>query len=134
MNPTLALNLFQYPGRAGEQYSIEAAEQVLQGLAQANAAAWRIFPNMPRLYDSGTRYKREPAGVRETWKSYPVILKTKQADCDDLSAARVGELIAFGEDPGARVHIYRTSPRTLHAVVLRSNGQIEDPSKILGMR
>lgn len=134
MNPILDINLFQYPGKKGERYSIEAAEQVLQGLAKANAAAWRLYPHMPRLYQSGTRYQRELSGTREHWKSYPVILKTKRADCDDLSAARVGELIAFGEDPGAKVHIYRTSPKTLHAVVLRSDGTIEDPSRILGMR
>ncbi len=134
MNPVLDLRLFKYPGAAGEQYSIEAAEQVLQGLARANVAAWRLFPNMPTLYRSGVRYQRELPGKREHWKSYPVILKARIADCDDLSAARVGELLASGEDPRARVHIYRTSPKTLHAVVLRGDGTIEDPSRILGMQ
>ena len=129
----MRVSLWQYPGKAGEEYSINAAQEILQGLARANAAAWSLYPNMPRLYESGTRYVRENRGQREQWKSYPVILKTKQADCDDLSAARVGELIATGEDPGATVHIYRTSPRTLHAVVLRSDGTIEDPSRVLGM-
>lgn len=132
MNPVLVLNLWSQKNKRGERYSIAAAESVLQGLANANVAAMRLY-RLPSLYSSGVRYRREPPGQREHWKAYPEILKTGFADCDDLSAARVGELIATGEDPGAKVHIYRTSPVTLHAVVLRSNGTIEDPSRVLGM-
>jgi hypothetical protein len=133
MNPVLVLNLFKGKGRRNEQYSIAAAEAVLDGLANANVAAWRLNPNLPLLYESGVRYRREPAGQREYWKNYPAILKDRFADCDDLSAARVGELRALNIDPGARVFIYRTSPRTLHAVVKRSSGLLEDPSRVLGM-
>ncbi len=132
MNPIVGINVFRDKSRRGEEYSIGAAEAVLQGLAEANALAITLY-NLPRLYSSGVRYVRERRGKRENWQGIQGVLRSKKADCDDLSAARVGELIATGEDPLARVYIYRTGPRTLHAVVRRGNGKIEDPSRILGM-
>lgn len=132
MNPILEIGVFQRGGAASEEYSIGAAEAVLNGLAQANAIAWRTW-NLPRLYNGSVRYEREPKGRREVWKGIKAIFRDGFADCDDLSAARAGELQASGKDTGARVYIYRSGPRTLHAVVRRSNGSIEDPSRVLGM-
>jgi hypothetical protein len=131
MNPVMVVNLFKDKSARGDAFSITSAEAILNGLARSNAQAFRLY-NLPSLYASGVRYKREPRG-REYWKGYQQILRDRFADCDDLSAARVGELIATGVDPGARVYIYRTGPTTLHAVVKRSSGRIEDPSKRLGM-
>ena len=132
MNPILGIGIFTSKGEKSEDYSIGAAEAVLNGLAQANAIAWTTW-NLPSLYSGHVRYQREPRGRREHWQGIRTILKQGHADCDDLAAARAGELIASGKDTGARVHIYRTGRRTLHAVVRRSDGRLEDPSRVLGM-
>jgi len=133
MNPVLVVNLFKDKSTRGDAFSITSAEAILNGLAKSNAQAVRLY-GLPSIYAGGVRYKREPRGRGERWKGIRAVLRDGFADCDDLSAARVGELIATGADPGARVHIYRTGPSTLHAVVMRSNGRIEDPSRKLGMR
>ncbi len=63
---------------------------------------------------------------------------------EDLSVYRVGELWVAGERPewsdlerryvgGARPKVIDVRPGLKHCVVLRANGQIEDPSKRLGM-
>lgn len=103
----------------------------LEGLARV--AAEQIAENeLPPLYRSGVRYEREPRGSEE-WLTPLQMLERGVADCEDLAAYRVGELRASGADPGAVVTIVRTGPRTLHAVVRRSDGSIEDPSRVLGM-
>jgi hypothetical protein len=84
----------------------------------------------PTLYASGVRYEREDG---EQWRSPLAILgSTRRADCEDLASWRVADLRVAGES-GARVEVVRTGPSTLHAVVRRANGEIEDPSRKLGM-
>lgn len=103
----------------------------LEGLARV--AAEEIAENsLPPLYRSGIRYEREPRGSEE-WLTPLQMLERGVSDCEDIAAYRVGELRASGADPGAVVTIVRTGPRTLHAVVRRSDGSIEDPSRVLGM-
>ena len=132
MNPVLDVGLFKDKTPRGERFSVGSAEALLNGLARSNALVVRLY-NLPDLYAAGVKYKREPRGSGESWKGIRQVMRDRYADCDDLSAARAGELIATGADPGARVLVYRTGARTLHAVVARSDGRIEDPSRILGM-
>lgn len=93
---------------------------------------------MPPLYASGVRYQREKCllpGSPETCErflTYEQLLRERFGDCDDLSAARTAELIFTGEDPQARACVYR-SGAGYHAIVVRGDGRIEDPSAILGM-
>ena len=104
----------------------------LEGLARI--AADEVAENdLPTLYSSGVRYQREPRGVEE-WLTPLQAIERGVADCEDLAAWRAGELRASGADPGATVAIVRTGPRTLHAVVRRSDGSLEDPSRVLGMK
>lgn len=106
-------------------------EHALEGLARI-AAEQIATGAFPLLYKSGVRYERERG--TEHWQTPAEVIESGRADCEDLSAYRVGELRASGADPGARVVIVRTGPRTLHAVVRRSDGSTEDPSRALGMR
>lgn len=85
---------------------------------------------IPPIYAAGVRYAREP---RDVWRTAPEVLRRGSGDCEDLSAWRAAELRASGEDPGARVDVYRSGPRRLHAVVRRGDGSFEDPSRRLGM-
>lgn len=84
---------------------------------------------MPRLYESGIRYRREPLG-HENWQTYEDLLETHYGDCEDLVAARVAEL---------RMRGIRAQPwfskrgTTWHVFVKLPSGKTEDPSERLGM-
>ena len=123
-NPTIHAHLFR-KGTA-RQYSEQAAEALLNGLAQVNRL-WIKYHGAPPLYQSGIVYRRERGS--ENWQAIPEALESGRVDCDDAAAYRAGELLAKGER--ARVIIYRTGKRAYHAVVKRADGRLEDPSKIL---
>lgn len=92
--------------------------------------------NCPELYKSGVRYEREPVGKVEEFAAVPVVMSRGWGDCDDLACWRVAELRANGE-LGAKVRIlWRKKPtgRLYHIVVRRENGDVEDPSLLLGMK
>lgn len=107
----------------------------LQGLAFAALEDLREHAErgtpLPGIYQSGVRYQREPPG-KEDWLLPSQALKLKVADCEDLAAWRVGQAWLEGEDR-ARIFLKRVNPRLRHIQVLRADGQIEDPSRILGM-
>ena len=71
----------------------QAAVRLLNWLARENATILRARPDLPGLYASGVRYKREPD---EIWCDYLTLLAMGHEDCDGLAAARAGELLARG--------------------------------------
>lgn len=93
---------------------------------------------LPPLYQSGIRYQREKClsvAVPESCERFLTaaqVLQEGVGDCDDLSCYRAGELIHTGEDPKARAFVVRTG-LGYHAIVMRGDGTIEDPSEVLGM-
>lgn len=93
--------------------------------------------DVPPLYASGVIYRPEPRG-REDWDPVPVVLGRGWGDCEDLAAWRAAELRVLGEQH-ARADAYRSRVRpdgsaVWHAVTVREDGTIEDPSAQLGMR
>ena len=56
-----------------------AAVRLLNWLAQENAGILRSRPDLPLLYDSGVRYRRE---ADETWCDVINMLAAGQEDCD----------------------------------------------------
>jgi len=114
------------PASMGSRF-VEAA---LEGLAQLATEEHRAG-QLPPLYASGIRYQRERGS--ENWLTPGELVTAGRGDCEDLAAYRCGELRASGVDPACRIVIERTGPRTLHAVVQRGDGSIEDPSRALGM-
>lgn len=86
----------------------------------------------PQLYDTPVIYKREPPG-REEWQTVIQNLRRGRGDCEDLATHRAAELRVFEGEP-ARAVVRRTGPRTIHALVERADGTLEDPSRVLGMR
>lgn len=105
-------------------------EGALEGLARV-AEDEIVAGDIPPLYRAGVVYKRELG--TEDWLTPSQILGRGYGDCEDLAAWRVGELRAAGIDPDARVIVRQTGPRTLHALVARGDGRVEDPSAELGM-
>lgn len=92
--------------------------------------------HVPPLYESGVRYKEEPRGQGyEDFAVIPDIIARGWGDCDDLAPWRVAELRQKGEKAKIRIKWNRqpNGLRLYHVQVRRANGQIEDPSRILGM-
>jgi hypothetical protein len=100
----------------------------LEGLARVNTDLYREH-KLPSIYSGRVRYRREST---EEWRPVTEVLADGWGDCEDLAAARVGELRASGEQ-GASVLVKRTGPQMTHALVKRADGTIEDPSRKLGM-
>ena len=89
---------------------------------------------LPPLYKAGVRYVREQG--TENWQDALKTYRRGIGDCEDLACWRVAELLNNGKD--ARPFIrWRLDPATktyiYHVMVMRANGQIEDPSRVLGM-
>jgi hypothetical protein len=107
-----------------------AAVRLLNWLAQENARILRAQPDLPLLYDSGVTYRRERD---ETWCDYLNMLAYGHEDCDGLSAARAGELIARGWQalrPGDEGfdQAQRSRPGTLRAeVMLTTRSEPDNP-------
>lgn len=107
-----------------------ASVRLLNWLARENARLLVSRPDLPGLYASGVRYRRERD---ETWCDYLTMLAQGQEDCDGLAAARAGELLARGwkalkrGEPGYRAA--RTlRPRSIRAeVMLRTRAGAGEP-------
>lgn len=109
---------------------IKYYSDALEGLSRVNADLYRDNPNLPSIYDAGVRYRgRDP---QEDWRNAVEVVNERYGDCEDLAAARVGELRARRGE-AAHVDVRRTGPKMTHAFVIRGDGSIEDPSRKLGM-
>lgn len=78
------------------------------------------------------RWKPEPPGD-EHFDHAAVVLGRGWGDCDDLAPWHAASLRATGEDPGAEAFVHKSGPNRWHAVVRRSDGSVDDPSKEAGM-
>lgn len=103
----------------------------LEGLVQVDGLVMDRCPDLPRVYDSGARWKAIP---HNNWRRADQIACEGWGDCEGLSAWRVAELRRDGEDPDSRVGVYHTGPKKYHAIVIRGDDNIEDPSVLLGMK
>lgn len=130
-------DLFE-PLCGGIEWSERIVYQLIQLMVEADRQYIRCH-GAPKLYEAGVRYKREPPG-REDFKAVPAILRDGHADCEDLAAWRVAELLESGEN--ARVVIKKWEIPTgrdrpfyqYHILCRRADGRLEDPSAILGMK
>jgi hypothetical protein len=110
--------------------SPEVLRAFLEGMVALNCAII-LDEDLPSVYEVA-RYQREAPG-REVWQHAASVAKSGRGDCEDLAAYRAAELrVRDGE--AAVVDVVRTGARTLHAVVRRGDGSIEDVAKKLGMK
>jgi len=117
-----------------ERIKIGVLESMVEALVAANMAYLEAYPRTPLLYESGVRYLEEPRG-RDDWQDIPeTIRRDRTGDCEDLAAWRIAELRFRGEAarPSVRASVIR-GVLTYHIRVQRADGQIEDPSRQLGM-
>ena len=90
------------------------------------------IPTFERGLHHGIKWKPEPPGAEHFDHGLEVI-KRKWGDCDDLAPWHAASLRHTGEDTGAQAVAKRSGPQRWHAVVQRSDGTIDDPSKRAGM-
>lgn len=107
----------------------------LEAVTRANEAmiADGAAPTSDELLRRGARWAPEPFTDGEHFDLASTIAKRGVGDCDDWAPAHAATLRASGVDPGARAIVRATRPGRWHAVVLRSDGSIEDPSRDAGM-
>jgi hypothetical protein len=108
----------------------------LESVTRLNQALLRrgLVPRFSTLVRQGKiRWRPEPRGHGEHFDAADTIVSRGWGDCDDLAPYWAAELRESGADPGARVTIKRTGPHRWHAIVRRSDGSIDDPSKAAGM-
>jgi hypothetical protein len=89
-------------------------------------------PTAKELIARGAQWKPEPPG-EEHFDHGATIAKRGHGDCDDWAPLHAASLRHTGEDPGAKARVYRSGPKRWHAIVERSNGAIDDPSRWAGM-
>jgi len=106
--------------------SLEAVTRLDEALVEA-----REVPPMDQVMNR-IRWKPEPPGD-EHFDHAKKILKRGHGDCDDMAPYWAATLRATGKDPGAKAVVRRSGPKMWHAIVQRSNGKIDDPSKWTGM-
>jgi len=110
-----------------------ALNAVLEGLTALDAVLLAASERKPSLYEQGVRYEPEPRG-QEDWVNVRGVYRRRRGDCEDLAALRAAELRVYeGEPARAVAYPSRRGPGKFHAVVLRADGSIEDPSRLLGM-
>jgi hypothetical protein len=89
-------------------------------------------PTAKQLIEQGAQWKPEPPG-QEHFDHAGILAQRGWGDCDDWAPLHAASLRKTGEDPGAKAVVQRSGPNTWHAVVERSNGKIDDPSRAAGM-
>jgi hypothetical protein len=80
----------------------------------------------------GIKWQPEPPG-QEHFDHAARVIGRGWGDCDDLAPWHAASLRATGQDPGAQAIAKRSGPHRWHAVVKRSDGAIDDPSRAAGM-
>ncbi|MGH7281599.1 MAG: hypothetical protein ACRELY_08765 [Polyangiaceae bacterium] len=117
-----------------DEAKIPALLRLLEALSGVNEAWLRENSSAPYLYASGVRYLEEPQG-RDDWQDIPETLGLLHGDCEDLGCWRVAELrVRANENALPHVRKSVAGPRTVfHVAVMRADGRLEDPSRILGM-
>ena len=112
-----------------------ALDAALESVTRTNTSLVRngkAPPAAAAIRAKRVRWQAEPPGD-EHFDLPHTMLKRGWGDCDDLAPWHAGSLRASGVDPGARAIVRKSGPKRWHAIVQRSDGSIEDPSRHAGM-
>lgn len=111
----------------------ECLAALLEGIVLLNVEILARSP-LPPLYRAGVVWRAE-AGT-EDWLTCDRVFARRWGDCEDLACWRAAELRIRGEGAIAlpvRAGHTRTGGNLWHVLTERANGDIEDPSRVLGM-
>jgi hypothetical protein len=123
------------PDELDDQDRQEALDAALESVTRCVAAMVKKGISPPAAGEIKSKrvvWQPEPPGD-EHFDLPTTIMGRGWGDCDDLAPWHAGSLRAGGVDPGARAFVKRSGPTRWHALVKRSDGSIEDPSKAAGM-
>lgn len=107
--------------------ALEAVTRLNESMLERNE-----IPTFEKALQYGIKWKPEPPGD-EHFDHGHEVMKRKWGDCDDLAPLHAASLRHTGVDPEARAIVYQSGPKRWHAVVQRSDGTIDDPSRRAGM-
>ncbi len=109
-------------------------DAALEAVTRLNETLLRdgAVPTAREGIKDGVRWKPEPPGD-EHFDHAGTVQKRGWGDCDDLAPWHAASLRHTGEDPGAHAIVKKSGPKRWHAVVRRSDGSIDDPSREAGM-
>ena len=139
---TFVSGLFR--GEKDRARSNAAVAILLEALTQIDEDYLRHNPETPDLYTlrdgvyvptGGVRYHVEPAGMEE-WTDIPTTRCRGWGDCEDLSCWLAAQYrVRLGIRANPHFTWRKIAPRTTlyHIQVKLPDGQIVDPSRILGM-
>jgi hypothetical protein len=122
------------PSDANRDEKKAILDAALESVTRANEASLlRGLPSFADALHAGkVRWRPEPPGD-EHFDLGKTVLRRGWGDCDDLAPWHAASLRTSGEDPEATAFVRPSGPNRWHAVVQRSNGTIEDPSRAAGM-
>src|SRR5258706_4366708 len=110
---------------------LDAALEATTRLNESMLARKEV-PTFERGLHYGIKWKPEPPGA-EHFDHAGTVMKRKWGDCDAVAPWHAASFRHSGDDPDARAVARRSGPNRWHAVVQRSDGSIDDPSKRAGM-
>lgn len=123
------------PDELDDQDRKAALDAALESVTRSNTPMirnGRMPPAAAAIKAGKVEWRPEPPGD-EHFDLPSTMLKRGWGDCDDLAPWHAASLRASGVDPGARAIVKKSGPNRWHAIVQRSDGSIEDPSKAAGM-
>lgn len=91
-----------------------------------------VVPTAREAIAGGVKWRPEPPGD-EHFDAATTVMQRGHGDCDDLASWHSASLRVTGEDPGATTQVVPSGPNAWHAVTVRSDGAIDDPSAAAGM-
>ena len=111
-------------------------DALVMALAEHNAEYFRRYW-IPPLYFSGVRYRAQEDV--DVFMDAAAVYRDKVSDCKNLVAWRVAEIVTFERQSAGALTFWQKVdderfPYFFHVVVIRGDGRIEDPSRVLGMR
>lgn len=122
------------PALVGSEAYGRTVRAMLEALAYVNGLHLAAFPDTPELYGSGVRYGESHPEIGFWFADIAAVQSSGLGICSALAAWRVAELRAKGEQATFRIEWKPAGAGAVfHVRVRRRNGQIEDPSEMLGM-
>lgn len=112
----------------------QAADMVCALIELAMIRARREVLSTPRLYSSGCKYVRQNPEAC-AFRSPKDVLNRRGGDCKQLVLWRIAELRELDKEDAKPRIMWLNDKKGLraHAQVRRANGDLEDPSLLLGM-
>ena len=118
-----------------EHVTPEVVEPVLEAVTRLNEHMIHTgqSPTSHDLLSMGAVWRPENMGD-EHFDHGGTIASRGWGDCDDWAPLHAATLRATGEDPGAVTRIVQSGPNTYHAMVQRSNGELERGDQDISVR